>query len=218
LDLFAEIYITTNCLRLLNGLLYISDKSTNSINAYDTHYEFKLLFTYKLNFTNKLDHIKCFTPTEKNIFISCDSTPYVYIIGSSKQEELKTENLLSPIMNLEYGNNLVFGVNYEVSIFVWEADSAKLINRLYGHKNSVSAIIFYKDLLISGSWDCNIIVWEINNNFCIKQKFYLNEAIHSFQIRGRKILVDTISKKMCSYSIINEKIEFYSEISKNKNY
>jgi U3 small nucleolar RNA-associated protein 12 len=73
-------------------------------------------------------------------------------------------------------NNMLFGVTDNDIIILDIINEFKCLHRLKGHNNDVSDLLYIDKayLLLSGSYDYTIKVWDANNSFnCISRNRWL---------------------------------------------
>jgi WD40 repeat protein len=91
------------------------------------------------------------------------------------EEELKPKILI---------NNMLFITHFDIMILDIAKD-CKCLYRLKGHIKSITDLLFIdkNQLLLSGSYDCTIKVWDANNNYnCMRTIGTSDYNLHKFSI------------------------------------
>lgn len=159
--------------------------------------------------------------------VTCDGEIFHWHASSGKTlHSLKIESSqgLSSDYNTE-GTNFAIGCN-DKSIKIFDESSRQMIedlngneNKLLGHDNRITSIKWIdNNLILSGGWDHNLMVWDLRNGQVAKCFYGPRICGDSLDIKGDMILVGSynIEEQLQIWSLGEGKCVFSENMASNE--
>ena len=185
----------------------------------------KLILTDVINVHIKLFKIE-FSPypeekTTKTFSVACsDGKIRIYEIS-----KLKSGTDISPSRILTGHNNQVFGLNYkpfnyskkyllasgsdDYRIGIWDLTYPQSqtikVKFLYGHTDKVRNVVWFKqdNILISGSWDSVVFIWDIDHYICLSMITKHKSDVYGIDMNNINPYLFATSSRDCSICVFN---------------
>lgn len=98
---------------------------------------------------------------------------------------------------LEIHGDRLFSGGDDRSIIIWDIESTKILETLYGHENGITSISFAFHDLYSGSFDHHVICWDLTE---IYERIEEKQEMREVDVESRRIeifnkLMNAKSKK-----------------------
>jgi periodic tryptophan protein 2 len=190
-----------------DGSLIASGSNEGKIKLWDTN-NAACVITFSEHIS-KVSDIK-FVPNKNNVMVSCsyDGTVRAYDLIKYRNFRIMTTPTPCQLncIAVDFSGEIICAGGMDpYSIYVWSLKSGDLIDVLKGHTAPISSIAFSqtKDLLVSGSWDKSIKLWEL---YAKKSQFetYLNTSeVVSLDLSpdDKEIAVATLNGDICTWDV-----------------
>ncbi|XP_065915844.1 protein FAN-like isoform X2 [Dysidea avara] len=154
-----------------------------------------------------------FSPNGKTVFsTSQDHSLKIYSIVDKVQK--RSANISKvPLSSLDIntdGSVAVVG-SWDNNVYAYSVDYGTIVNTNYAHDNSVTCICWKKNILVTGSLDCTVKIWEISSTVqggsmampILKVEFDYENEIHCLDIdtECRTVAVGTSQGNIAAWSI-----------------
>jgi len=108
----------------------------------------------------------CLSLSGDRIFsVSQDSSLKIYSLKDNRQvRSMKISRLSLSSCGLSESENHVFISSWDNNIYTYSIDSGRIIDTLEAHDSAVSCMRVQKNILVSGSWDSTVKVWNIRSS------------------------------------------------------
>ena len=128
------------------------------------------------SFVASKEAIKCLTIYENLIFVAgCD--PVIRSFNIETGENKLYQGHRGWVYCLECHEGRLYSGGDDRSIIIWNIETTKILEQLKGHDNGVTSIGFAYNDLYTGSFDHQIISWELADlDARIEEKEMLREA------------------------------------------
>lgn len=172
--------------------------------------------------TSKVSDLK-FIPNKGNVLVSSslDGTVRAYDLIKYRNFRTMTTPKACQFLSLavDFSGEIVCAGSMDpYSIYVWSLKTGDLVDILTGHKGPVSSLAFsmVKDMLISGSWDKTVKLWELYSKKGSAETLEVNSDVVSLDLSpdDKEIAVSTINGEMYTIDVesgsiksINKKIK-----------
>lgn len=80
----------------------------------------------------------------------------------------------------------LFTCSDDGTVRIWDLKTTACIEEMIGHKDGVTCMTFANNQIFTGSYDKNMIVWDLAD---VEQKIYENQRMRAEDIRSRKFEV-----------------------------
>ncbi|HSC25001.1 MAG TPA: hypothetical protein VLB80_02165 [Candidatus Babeliales bacterium] len=91
--------------------------------------------------------------------------------GGFNQKQLYNKSISTAIVD-DQGKHVFFVSRHSTNIEKLDTESGAIVGYIQGHTNNIFALISHNELLISGSADDTIKLWNLNNNKCITTLYH----------------------------------------------
>lgn len=190
-----------------DGSLLASGSNDGKIKLWDTANS-TCIITFTEH-TSKISDLK-FAPNKNNVLISSsyDGTVRAYDLIKYRNFRIMTTPTPAQLscLAVDFSGEIICAGGMEpYSIYVWALKSGDLIDILRGHTGPISCLAFSttKDLLVSGSWDKSVKMWEL---YAKKPQFetYENTSeVVSLDLSpdDKEVAVATLNGDICTWDI-----------------
>jgi len=190
-----------------DGSLLASGSNDGKIKLWDTANS-TCIITFTEH-TSKVSELK-FAPNKNNVLVSVsyDGTVRAYDLIKYRNFRIMTTPTPAQLncLAVDFSGEIICAGGMEpYSIYVWALKSGDLIDILRGHTGPISCLAFSttKDLLVSGSWDKSLKMWELYSK---KPQFetYLNTSeVVSIDLSpdDKEVAVATLNGDICTWDI-----------------
>lgn len=190
-----------------DGSLLASGSNDGKIKLWDTANSTCIItFTEHIS---KVSELK-FAPNKNNVLISASYDGTVRAFDLIKYRNFRIMTTPTPAqlscLAVDFSGEIICAGGMEpYSIYVWALKSGDLIDILRGHTGPISCLAFSttKDLLVSGSWDKSVKMWEL---YAKKPQFetYSNTSeVVSLDLSpdDKEVAVATLNGDICTWDI-----------------
>jgi len=137
------------------------------------------------SFVASKEAIKVMLVTQKYIFVGgCD--PVIRGWNLETNECKLYQGHVGWVYCIKEYKNFLFSGGDDRTIKIWDVESCKLLEELYGHDNGVTSLEFANNELFSGSYDHYIICWDL---YDLEKRINERELMRFEDILSRKIEV-----------------------------
>jgi len=190
-----------------DGSLLASGSNDGKIKVWDTANS-TCIITF-IEHTSKVSDLK-FAPNKNNVLISSsyDGTVRAYDLIKYRNFRIMTTPTPAQLncLAVDFSGEIICAGGMDpYSIYVWALKSGDLIDILRGHTAPISCLAFSttKDLLVSGSWDKSVKLWEL---YAKKPQFetYINTSeVVALDLSpdDKEVAVATLNGDICTWDV-----------------
>ena len=194
-----------------DGRLKVFDiSSSNCLITFTDHTAKITGLQYALNKSNLL------------ISSSLDGTIRAYDLIKYKNFRIMTTPKQTQLIccSVDYSGEIVAAGSLDTyNIFVWSIKTGDLIDVLNGHTGPVSCLAFshINDILISGSWDNTVKMWELYTKKGISETYEHNSKITAIALspNDKEVAVSTLNGELYTWDIDTGSIKNILDVSKD---
>ena len=194
-----------------DGKIKIFDlSSSNCLITFNEHKEKITGLQYALNKYNLL------------VSSSLDGTIRAYDLIKYKNFRIMTTPKQTKILCLSVdfsGEIVAAGSLDNYNIFIWSIKTGDLIDILNGHTAPVSCLKFshINDILVSGSWDKTVKMWELYTKKGISETYEHNSKIVNVDLspNDKEVAVSTLNGELYTWDIETGSIKNILDVSKD---
>ncbi len=190
-----------------DGSLLASGSNDGKIKLWDTSNS-TCIITFTEH-TSKISDLK-FAPNKNNVLISSsyDGTVRAYDLIKYRNFRIMTTPTPTQLncLAVDFSGEIICAGGMDpFSIFVWALKSGDLIDILRGHTAPISCLAFSttKDLLVSGSWDKSVKLWELYSKKMQFESYENTSEVVSLDLSpdDKEIAVATLNGDICTWDI-----------------
>ena len=161
---------------------------------------------------------------KSNLLISSslDGTIRAYDLIKYKNFRIMTTPKQTQLIccSVDYSGEIVAAGSLDTyNIFVWSIKTGDLIDVLNGHTGPVSCLAFshINDILISGSWDNTVKMWELYTKKGISETYEHNSKITAIALspNDKEVAVSTLNGELYTWDIDTGSIKNILDVSKD---
>ena len=161
---------------------------------------------------------------KSNLLISSslDGTIRAYDLIKYKNFRIMTTPKQAQLIccSVDYSGEIVAAGSLDTyNIFVWSIKTGDLIDVLNGHTGPVSCLAFshINDILISGSWDNTVKMWELYTKKGISETYEHNSKITAIALspNDKEVAVSTLNGELYTWDIDTGSIKNILDVSKD---
>ena len=161
---------------------------------------------------------------KSNLLISSslDGTIRAYDLIKYKNFRIMTTPKQTQLIccSVDYSGEIVAAGSLDTyNIFVWSIKTGDLIDVLNGHTGPVSCLVFshINDILISGSWDNTVKMWELYTKKGISETYEHNSKITAIALspNDKEVAVSTLNGELYTWDIDTGSIKNILDVSKD---
>ena len=161
---------------------------------------------------------------KSNLLISSslDGTIRAYDLIKYKNFRIMTTPKQTQLIccSVDYSGEIVAAGSLDTyNIFVWSIKTGDLIDVLNGHTGPVSCLAFshINDILISGSWDNTVKMWELYTKKGISETYEHNSKITAIALspNDKEVAVSTLNSELYTWDIDTGSIKNILDVSKD---
>ena len=194
-----------------DGLIKIFDiSSSNCLITFMDHTAKVTGLQYALNKSNVL------------VSSSLDGTIRAYDLIKYKNFRIMTTPKQTQLIccSVDYSGEIVAAGSLDTyNIFVWSLKTGDLIDVLNGHTAPVSCLAFshINDILISGSWDNTVKMWELYTKKGISETYEHNSKITAVALspNDKEVAVSTLNGELYTWDIETGSIKNILDVSRD---
>ena len=161
---------------------------------------------------------------KSNLLISSslDGTIRAYDLIKYKNFRIMTTPKQTQLIccSVDYSGEIVAAGSLDTyNIFIWSIKTGDLIDILNGHTGPVSCLAFshINDILVSGSWDNTVKMWELYTKKGISETYEHNSKITSIALspNDKEVAVSTLNGELYTWDIETGAIKNILDVSKD---
>ena len=165
-----------------------------------------------------------YCPNKSNVLISCsyDGTVRAFDLIKYKNFRIMTIPKLTKFTccSVDFTGEIICAGSLETYIiYIWSLKTGDLIDNLTGHSSPISTIKFsnISDMLVSGSWDNTVKIWELYSKKGIGETLSHNSKIISIDISpdDKEIAVSTLNGELYTWDIQTGSMKNIIDVSKD---
>ncbi len=151
-----------------------------------------------------------YCPNKSNVLISCsyDGTVRAFDLIKYKNFRIMTTPKLTKFTccSVDFTGEIICAGSLETYIiYIWSLKTGDLIDTLTGHSSPISTLKFsnISDMLVSGSWDNTVKIWELYSKKGIGETLNHNSKILSVDISpdDKEIAVSTLNGELYTWDV-----------------
>ena len=161
---------------------------------------------------------------KSNVLVSSslDGTIRAYDLIKYKNFRIMTTPKQTQLIccSVDYSGEIVAAGSLDTyNIFVWSLKTGDLIDVLNGHTGPVSCLAFshINDILISGSWDNTVKMWELYTKKGISETYEHNSKITAIALspNDKEVAVSTLNGELYTWDIETASIKNILDVSRD---
>ena len=161
---------------------------------------------------------------KSNVLVSSslDGTIRAYDLIKYKNFRIMTTPKQTQLIccSVDYSGEIVAAGSLDTyNIFVWSLKTGDLIDVLNGHTAPVSCLAFshINDILISGSWDNTVKMWELYTKKGISETYEHNSKITAVALspNDKEVAVSTLNGELYTWDIETSSIKNILDVSRD---
>ena len=161
---------------------------------------------------------------KSNVLVSSslDGTIRAYDLIKYKNFRIMTTPKQTQLIccSVDYSGEIVAAGSLDTyNIFVWSLKTGDLIDVLNGHTGPVSCLAFshINDILISGSWDNTVKMWELYTKKGISETYEHNSKITAVALspNDKEVAVSTLNGELYTWDIETGSIKNILDVSRD---
>ena len=161
---------------------------------------------------------------KSNVLVSSslDGTVRAYDLIKYKNFRIMTTPKQTQLIccSVDYSGEIVAAGSLDTyNIFVWSLKTGDLIDVLNGHTGPVSCLAFshINDILISGSWDNTVKMWELYTKKGISETYEHNSKITAIALspNDKEVAVSTLNGELYTWDIETGSIKNILDVSRD---
>ena len=161
---------------------------------------------------------------KSNVLVSSslDGTVRAYDLIKYKNFRIMTTPKQTQLIccSVDYSGEIVAAGSLDTyNIFVWSLKTGDLIDVLNGHTGPVSCLAFshINDILISGSWDNTVKMWELYTKKGISETYEHNSKITAIALspNDKEVAVSTLNGELYTWDIETSSIKNILDVSRD---
>ena len=161
---------------------------------------------------------------KSNLLISSslDGTVRAYDLIKYKNFRIMTTPKQTQLIccSVDYSGEIVAAGSLDTyNIFVWSIKTGDLIDVLNGHTGPVSCLAFshINDILVSGSWDNTVKMWELYTKKGISETYEHNSKITAIALspNDKEVAVSTLNGELYTWDIETGAIKNILDVSRD---
>ena len=161
---------------------------------------------------------------KSNVLVSSslDGTIRAYDLIKYKNFRIMTTPKQTQLIccSVDYSGEIVAGGSLDTyNIFVWSLKTGDLIDVLNGHTGPVSCLAFshINDILVSGSWDNTVKMWELYTKKGISETYEHNSKITAIALspNDKEVAVSTLNGELYTWDIETASIKNILDVSRD---
>ena len=161
---------------------------------------------------------------KSNVLVSSslDGTVRAYDLIKYKNFRIMTTPKQTQLIccSVDYSGEIVAAGSLDTyNIFVWSLKTGDLIDVLNGHTGPVSCLAFshINDILVSGSWDNTVKMWELYTKKGISETYEHNSKITAIALspNDKEVAVSTLNGELYTWDIETGSIKNILDVSRD---
>ena len=161
---------------------------------------------------------------KSNVLVSSslDGTIRAYDLIKYKNFRIMTTPKQTQLIccSVDYSGEIVAAGSLDTyNIFVWSLKTGDLIDVLNGHTGPVSCLAFshINDILVSGSWDNTVKMWELYTKKGISETYEHNSKITAIALspNDKEVAVSTLNGELYTWDIETSSIKNILDVSRD---
>ena len=173
--------------------------------------------------TSKVTEIH-YATNKPNVLVSSSLDGTVRVYDLIKYKNFRTMTTPNPTQftccAVDFSGDIVCAGSLDTySIYVWSIKTGDLIDVLAGHTAPVSSLVFsnIKDMLLSGSWDNTVKMWELYSKKGISETYEHNSKITAIALSpdDKEIAVSTLNGELYIWDILTGATKSVIDVSKD---
>ena len=161
---------------------------------------------------------------KSNVLVSSslDGTIRAYDLIKYKNFRIMTTPKQTQLIccSVDYSGEIVAAGSLDTyNIFVWSLKTGDLIDVLNGHTGPVSCLAFshINDILVSGSWDNTVKMWELYTKKGISETYEHNSKITAIALspNDKEVAVSTLNGELYTWDIETGSIKNILDVSRD---
>ena len=161
---------------------------------------------------------------KSNLLISSslDGTVRAYDLIKYKNFRIMTTPKQTQLIccSVDYSGEIVAAGSLDTyNIFIWSIKTGDLIDVLNGHTGPVSCLAFshINDILVSGSWDNTVKMWELYTKKGISETYEHNSKITAIALspNDKEVAVSTLNGELYTWDIDTGSIKNILDVSRD---